>query len=196
MTSTGYCPFWSYLARASALTSGHNLLPRFLWELGKCEGRIKRNKGELPTTNQSRGEARTRKSRRRGCQAQGRPEVGAKVRPPFQRQWDTFLLVVRKEQAKSQGARLRGQRMNDPRGPWAVRELRLGQNPQLGKYRATHRKQQVTLPLFQPNESNRKSRSAGRKTSKRIHCWWLLILFFFLNQSLSHLSAIDNQLKI
>lgn len=35
MTSTGYCPLWSYLARVSALTSGHNLLPRFLWELGK-----------------------------------------------------------------------------------------------------------------------------------------------------------------
>lgn len=67
MTSTGYCPLWSYLARVSALTSGHNLLPRFLWELGKWGGRIKRNKGELPTTNQSRGEARTRKSRRRGC---------------------------------------------------------------------------------------------------------------------------------
>lgn len=57
------------LLRVSALTSGHNLLPRFLWELGKRGGRSKRNKGELPTTNQSRGEAKRREEQREGLLA-------------------------------------------------------------------------------------------------------------------------------
>lgn len=44
----------------------------------------------------------------------------------------------------------------------------------------THRKQQVALPLFQPNGCNRKKKNLKTsKTSKSIHCCWLLVFSLF-----------------
>lgn len=125
MTSTGHCPP-SYLAAVSVLTSGHNPLSRFLWELGKRRGEEVRGQGGLPSTNQSKalGEARRkgRGLRRGGWQPKDRPL-------PFLRQMDTFLLVIRKDHASSQAWEGRGWEILESLLP--VQEEGLALNPQL-----------------------------------------------------------------
>jgi hypothetical protein len=108
----------SYLAGVSVLTSGHNLLCRFLWELGKWGGRDKGTRGNFRLQIKALGEARRKgKSKGRGCWLQDWPVAVASRTLPFLRQMDTFLLVVRKRMPNNQACR--DSEWKIPEMPWA-----------------------------------------------------------------------------
>lgn len=93
---------WSYLAAVSVLTSGHNLLPRFLWELGKWRRKGKWTRG----TSEDKSKASTGGDQEKGEESTGEEPMaqrwtwdGRDGTLPCRRQRDTFLLVVRREQA-------------------------------------------------------------------------------------------------
>lgn len=81
---------WSYLAAVSVLTSGHSLLLRFLWELGKWRGRGKRTKSNFRHKSK-RGAWRPGKGEKsRGVGRRPKDRPGAGAREWFCPSWDKW----------------------------------------------------------------------------------------------------------